>query len=267
MPPNMNSFYTTYLEPITSQVGIHDSILRTNRAFKLFLHSGTEEHTINGVTARFQVDTWEEYRRFTQLNELDVIADLLSEINSTDTVYDVGANVGMYTCFLAQRLPSDQVIAFEPHPENVNKLKYNIHINDVDARVIEKGLSNTNGTAELAVDTNQAGAGEHSIATTDSGETIEIKLVTGDELIDSNVISAPTILKVDVEGAELRVLQGLKKILKTSECRTCYIEVHPDRLSDYGGSVEDIEDLLDACGFDTGPLYVRGGEYFIKAVK
>ena len=65
--------------------------------------------------------------------------------------YDVGVNVGMYTCFAGQFIEDENGIAFEPHPANVDRLRENASINDVQADVRPLALSNERGSSEIAV--------------------------------------------------------------------------------------------------------------------
>lgn len=264
----IQSLYSSYIMPLTTRIGIHQTFHSVYWHLLLHHHIGEKEIAINDTTANFHVTTEEEFRRFRALvNERSVIEDLLHEIDSADVVYDIGANVGIYTCFLARELSAENVIAFEPHPSNVAALEKNLRLNGERARVLDKALSDLSGTAEFAVKSQNPGEGEHSLSVHEEDDTIEVDLETGDNLIDSGEIPQPTVLKVDIEGAELRALHGLESALMSPACRLCYVEVHPDRLPEYNDSAEDVNHFLKSCGFTVSKLYDREGEYFIKAVK
>jgi FkbM family methyltransferase len=229
------------------------------------LSDGTETHTICGITVDFLADSHTEFRRFRNLvGERDVIREVLRSLEPADVFYDVGANVGMYTCFVASELGADRTIAFEPHKGNANRLMENLRHNGLDARVVPVALSDTKGTVDLEIAGEQVGEGKHAIATDDKMQTVNVDANRGDGLIDCCNLPEPTVLKIDVEGAELAALDGLRSTLRQS-CRLVFCEIHPEKLLDFGSDEEDIHQLLQSYGFETEVLHRRGEEYFIKA--
>lgn len=224
--------------------------------------------TVDEITARFKASTTKEYARIRTLHgERAVVADLLQTLNRDDVFYDVGANVGIYACFAGQALDTGSVIAFEPHPANVDRLQENAALNDVNVIVQSLALSNEVDTSELAVvgAEDEAGAGTHSLSTGYQRDTIEIKTTKGDRLIKDEEIPPPSVVKIDVEGAEQRVIEGLSSALKSERCHTVYCEVHPDRISEFGGSIEEVEELLECAGYSIDVIEDRSPEYFVKA--
>lgn len=258
--------YRSYIAPFTTRIGVHNWLSKHFWRLKLAYHPGIKNYQINDTKVRFKITTQSEYNRFHSLvNERSLISNLLNEMNNDDVVYDIGANVGMYTCFIASKLPPKQTIAFEPHPENARQLRVNLEMNNRDATITQKALSDQSGTAELAVMSDDAGEGEHSLAKDGDKETIEVESAVGDDLVKSEEFPVPSILKIDVEGAELSVLKGLRETLK-SECRLVYCEVHPEKLDAFGATESDVQGFLESCGFDVNIIHDRGGEYFIKAI-
>lgn len=225
--------------------------------------------TIDGTTARFHVSSWNEYARVQSLQgERKIIADFLQSIKGDDVFFDVGANTGLYACFAGQIIDGN-VITFEPHPGNVQRLEENAELNQLDIQCHPIALSNESGTAQLKVVSgeDEAGAGTHALSTRDRTDSIEIKKDRGDGLIEREDIPSPTVLKIDVEGAEQQVLEGLQNSLKKDSCHTVYCEVHPNRLDDFGDSRDEIHSLLEECGFKTEIIERRSPQYFIKAEK
>lgn len=237
-------------------------------AYSWILGSVSDEdvvsHELNGVTAKFRVSTGLEVQRFHNLmEEFDVIETLLSDIDEDEVFFDVGANVGLYTCFLSQK--ADRTVAFEPHPENLTRLDDNLILNDLtNVTVRSEALSDTNGTADLAVKgTNVAGEGTHSLATGGERNTIEITTVRGDSLVHE--LPAPDMIKIDVEGAELAVLRGLEETLMS--CSRVYCETHASKLRSRDHTVDDVHELLASKGFTVEVIENRGDEQFIRAVR
>lgn len=313
------SLYSTLLEPLTRRVGLHDRVAALYWRARFARHPDTVAHEVAGTTARFHVTTVEEFRRFRGLrDERPVIEAVLDALEPGDVVFDVGANVGAYTCFLARRLPADRVVAFEPHPANLAALRANLALNDADATLVERALSDASGTGELAVDSHDAGAGEHALATGGNGpggrgddavesggspggsggdasgrgddaggpdgngpgctdsragspegtaDAIEIDLAAGDDLVSGGTVPSPTVLKIDVEGAELRVLEGLAETLAAGSVRLAYVEVHPDRLARYGDEPGGVAAFLSDRGFAVERVAERDDEYFLRACR
>jgi FkbM family methyltransferase len=262
------SIYSGYAKSVTKQLGIHEKLLDLYWRIKIARHP-VEQKTIGDTTVQFDISNRTEYARHQNLGgEAPIIEDLLSELKPDDVVYDIGANVGTYTCFLSKRLQLNQVVAFEPHPSNLASLRSNLELNNTDAIVIERALSDTNGTAELEVASQDKGGGKHSLAIDSDEETITVELAAGDQLIESGEIPAPTVLKIDVEGAEYQVLRGLKQTLQNDLCRLIYLEVHPNTLNEYNTSSKDIEKLLESSDCNVTALKNQNrSEYFVKAIK
>ena len=219
---------------------------------------------IDDVQASFRVTTGLEVQRFRSLmDEYDVLERVLHDIRPNDVFYDVGANVGLYTCFVAPL--SAHTVAFEPHPANVERLQENINLNDIsNTTVRQEALSNSNDTAELVSQgTDIAGEGTHAIATGLDSRSIEVDTIRGDSLPSS--VPDPDVIKIDVEGAEMEVLEGLSDVLE--DCAVVYCELHLPELDRRGHSPEDIYALLEEHGFATNSLTNRGEEEFVHASK
>ena len=240
----------------------------TRHALGYKFHGSPVTKTIKNTTASFEVSTPAEYARANTLhNERSVIANVIQALNSDDVFYDIGANVGTYTCFMGQLLNDGNVVAFEPHPANVKRLQENAALNNVQVEIRPVALSNEHGTSKLDVsgEDGQAGIGTHSLSTGDIGRTIQIDMIEGDRLIEESEIPPPSVIKIDVEGAEQLVLEGLSSALESEQCHTIYCEVHPDRISDFGGSEQELRELLNINGYTIQIIKNRSPEYFLKA--
>lgn len=203
---------------------------------------------IDGVRATFTTETFEEVKHFHPVvGERPEIRDLLGELRADDVFYDVGAHIGIYACIVGQTLPEGDVLAFEPHPGNVSKLEANLDRNDVDATVYPYALSDESGTVQLSVDALNSGSIGH-LNPDKRDRTVDVKAIRGDGLVAEEGLEPPTVVKVDVEGAELKVLRGLDGCL--DRCRLLYCEVSP-ALEDYGDSKAELYEFLEARGFET----------------
>ncbi len=186
-------------------------------------------------------------------DEADVLTHLLSNVRADDVFYDIGANMGIYACLVGVRQPDATIVGFEPYPPNVESLRKNLAANGIDAIVIEQPLSDASSNEAFFVyDTLDAGA-QHGSLDTDypTGDPLvsfTVETVTGDELVASERIPAPTVLKVDVQGSGLAVLDGLESTLLADECRLVYVEAHDNR--------KQLEDRLASLGYETSLLTV-----------
>jgi len=132
--------------------------------------------------------------------------------------FDIGANVGFYT-LLASSLVGDsgKVVAFEPVPSNINKIKKHLEINSLkNVTVYEAAISDYSGEAQFQKSkSNSQGKFKefNPDAVLGDDELLTVKVLSLDELLAKNRIPNPDYLKIDIEGAEFSALLGAKKYL------------------------------------------------------
>lgn len=150
--------------------------------------------------------------------ELEVTKELeriASNLKPNEFFVDVGAHIGRYTVMLGRKY-RHRVIAVEPEPHNFNSLRRNVEINDLTDKVIlvNMTLGERNGFVDLYLD--RLGGGAHSTTKNMGYGKIKVKMKKLDDLIDELKINPKKVrlLKIDVEGAELFVLKGAKKVLR-----------------------------------------------------
>lgn len=262
-----NRLYTGNLRYAIRRLGLNEPLSDLYWKLVFALADDTQTHSIAGQTVSFHTETLDEFIRFEGfMGEKQILKDVVQSVGTADRFYDIGANVGTYTCFVASKLGSGTVTAFEPEPRNVKKLKRNLEQNGLDAQVVEVALSDTNGSIELALAEGDAGEGEHAIAAGESQATIEVKTKRVDTIVQEDWIEPPTVVKIDVEGAELSVLRGMKETLQ-KHCRMVYVELHTNKIERYSGTVDEVYSLLGDAGFEIEVIERRGSQHFIKAVE
>lgn len=209
--------------------------------------SSTTTVTVNHLSLEFYTQTYEEVRHFWPVfGPKDELGDLLSELRPADTFYDVGAHVGMFTCFASKTVSEGQVVAFEPVSHNIHRLRENLRLNGISADIHSVALSDESKQLEMSLDSDKPGTiGHLSKSTAEESETITS--VIGDDYIQENNITLPDVMKMDVEGAECKVLRGLEDSL--SECRLIYSEAS-DQLQKYGDSEDELIEILQDLGFE-----------------
>jgi len=146
------------------------------------------------------------------------------------TVYDVGANIGYVSLAMARAVgPSGQVVAFEPLPGNLVRLRANMDLNPEGSRVQVVGAAVGARAAEAAFMVHKSGGmGKLQSAKGRQAEyegSIPVEVIALDEWTTDHREVAPGLIKIDVEGGEAAVLEGLKRMLK-SDRPTLLIELH-----------------------------------------
>lgn len=177
-------------------------------------------------------------------SDKSVLEEIIRNLDEEDTFYDVGANIGLYSCSIAKLAECD-VYSFEPHPENAKRLTENAGRNSIELNLIKKAVSDIEGTETINIEKNVSGEGQANLT---EGDGEEIESCRLDNLINNEQIPAPTSMKIDVEGAEIKVIKGMKDIPEEKLPNTIYCEMHPT-VDRYGATIEDVEDLLKDMGY------------------
>lgn len=158
---------------------------------------------------------------------------LRAAIRPGDTVWDVGANVGHYAVqFAGLAGPAGRVVAFEPSPSSLPQLRAAVQ-GHATVTIREMALSNHSGEAQFYVSTQGASANEGlSAAGSDTGMVAHgIRVERGEDVARA---FPPHVIKIDVEGFELEVIEGLGAALASPGLRTIAVEVHFQTLARRG---------------------------------
>lgn len=127
-----------------------------------------------------------------------------------DVVYDIGAHAGFYA-LLASILVGEKgkVFAFEPLPQNIFFLKKHVEMNNCrNVQIMEMAVSEKSGRGNF-----EKSADSFSGQLSD-GSGLQIEIASLDDLIKNRKLLPPTVLKIDAEGAELKILKGARSLLK-----------------------------------------------------
>jgi FkbM family methyltransferase len=178
------------------------------------------------------------------------LATVLSIVSPGDVVFDVGANIGLQTCPIAAAVgPDGMVIALEPLPDNVRRLRVNIDRNGLaNVRVVEAAAARTDGRATLKLAQDPAFASLHPIDKYATAGELDVPVRSLDSLWQELGRPRVSLVKIDVEGAELDVIEGAAALLD---------EIHPALLveADPGERAERVDARLAAIGYrETTPV-------------
>lgn len=177
-----------------------------------------------------------------------------AEVRPGDSFCDVGANIGLYSLVAADRVgPRGVVYAFEPHPANFLSLLANIAANGYEERVraLSCALNDANGWFDFHYHALGAGSSISQLgrAIDDEGKAFkpvysELKCgVTLDELVERGAIRPPDHVKIDVDGNEALVLEGMRSLLRSPRRpRSLQIEMN-------SGARERVLATLESAGY------------------
>lgn len=150
-------------------------------------------------------------------NELPVQEALRQHVRPGAVFYDVGANVGFFTVIGARLVgPRGRVYAFEPVPDNAERVRRNAALNRLEnVQVLQKAAAARSGSGELVLAAYAGGAALTTAAPPpDAIGRMVVDLVRLDDLVAAGSVQAPAVVKIDVEGAELDVLEGMPLIAR-----------------------------------------------------
>lgn len=152
-------------------------------------------------------------------------------------VVDVGANIGLHAVFFGRAVGrTGRVMAFEPEPSNFGYLARNVTRNDVpQVETFMKAAGEREG--QLTLYMSEGNVGTHSAAPT-GGAALEVEIVRLDEFLRHRA-DRIDLIKIDVEGYEAQVLDGLRETLER-DCPAMMIEFSPELLRRCGASPDRV---------------------------
>ena len=190
-----------------------------------------------GVSFKLVSDNWiTKYRTRTFNSKEPEMLDWIDEnVRGDDVLFDVGANIGIYSIYAALRNPKTTIYAFEPEYSNLHQLKQNIINNGLQSSIMpfSIGLGDNTGISSLHIQDITPGSALHTLSTqslkkTQTGHEVVWKegvaCFTIDDLCEMAGVR-PTLIKIDVDGNETEILNGGKKTFNNKELRSVFIEI------------------------------------------
>jgi FkbM family methyltransferase len=170
---------------------------------------------------------------------------------------DVGALHGVFSLAFVAGNPARQAVAVDASPIAFARLLYNIHHNASGKVVpVECALSSQTGTVQMHYEW------EHAVAAgtngTDGVGVMKMACKRGDELCGS-LAYAPDVIKIDVEGHEIKVLKGLEATILAS-APLIFLEIHPLRIKQEQDSIETLLKMLERWRYEARFLDGRRAE-------
>ena len=199
---------------------------------------------------------WRRYHRYVNgywvgTYELPLQEAIWRLLKPGDVFYDVGANAGFFSLIAARAVgPTGRVVAFEPEPSNAACIAEQLRLNELpQCHVVQKAVGDKSSTMIF-----RRGDDSSTGRLIAEGERlpadIAVPVITLDGFAgEGNEI--PDLVKIDVEGAEVEVLQGAQRLLRSPAPPKLLIEIHPGRASPIGDLLTDAGYLLHQPNGDT----------------
>lgn len=179
---------------------------------------------------RFRCATVREFNRCLKLysKEPGTIEWIRSEMKPGQVFYDIGANIGVYTIIAARQIaPGGKVYAFEPHGANFSRLSDNIALNHLQGVIIpcSFALHHKDGYYDFRYGSLNAGTSDSQLCNNSNGginladdQIVELKnAVRVDALLASGHVAPPQHVKIDIDGNEYFILEGMTSLLRSSD--------------------------------------------------
>jgi FkbM family methyltransferase len=215
-------------------VGEFDVKINSSKSFKLFHHGGIEENEIfwnglNGGWEKKSTALWIELSK------------------NAHTIFDIGANTGLYAIIAKTMNPSAIVHAFEPIPAVFKLLNKNTEINQYVIANHELALSNYSGTAKIFMPIESDFAysvtvNQNRLSKDRAVKELTINTKTLKSFIEENQISSIDLMKIDVETHEPEVLIGMAEYL---------LQFKPNMIIEVldNESAEKLDPILNKIGY------------------
>ena len=205
----------------------------------------------------------------------EVEAKIMEEkIKTGNIVVDIGANIGLHTLNMARIVGNTgQVFAFEPDPSNFKILEKNVKINNYQNIILEQRAVGDKHERTTLYQSDHPGMHRIFPQTKQAKGQVKVELISLDKyFIDSNLADRINFIKIDVEGLEFSVLQGMKNILKNNKKIRILFEFMPKNIMEAGFTPIELLNYLISHNFklyciDESTkrlLYVSNNEEILK---
>jgi FkbM family methyltransferase len=201
------------------------------------------------------------------MDEYRATLSLVNKIPKGKTVIDVGGNCGLFSIPVAK--DGFKVVSFEPIKMNVNLLELNKKENNCETlTIVPKALSNVNENRTIYIpfcSDNTSFNQDVAVSNMKRKDYVEEVVVceTFDKWISENKDLDVGFIKIDVQGFEKEVLEGMKNFLKNCNDVYIFIEWDAKHTEKAGSSLNNLEDLLTSNGFE--PIeQIFGDKLFYK---
>jgi FkbM family methyltransferase len=185
--------------------------------------------------------------------EPDTMALMKTLVKPGMSVIDIGSNIGYFSVLCGRLIGSSgRMICVEPAPENVDLLTRNIALNGLADRTTIVPLCMGDAETTVTLHRDKTNQGNHSIAAgniVSERDSVDVRCTTLDSLLATYAMPRVDLIKMDVQGSELRVLKGAAKTLAAHPEAKIIIEFWPFGLRNAGAEPEEVLKILRDAGY------------------
>ena len=193
--------------------GVHQKIFKPLNLFNGL--SLIQKH--QNIKIKLNINDWIQQNIFFLGSYEDAELKVLANHLKPDSVFiDIGANFGLYSLIASQHISEEgTIISFEPFPENYKSLCTNLSLNDLHRITAENtAVGSETGTLKLYYNSKENNLGMVSYNNTQQSDFVTVNKINIDGYLKSKSLEKITFIKIDVEGFEYEVLQGMKQTLQ-----------------------------------------------------
>lgn len=248
------------LKSLLAATGLKPLAVRAYNYGQKVYHAGHDEFRVDLDGAQAVFSTLDDHsKRFFhfrynrgEMHEPPVSQELIARLDGAKVFADVGAHLGYYACIAGSVFPDLKLYLFEMNHNLMELIERNLAANKLhDAMVTNKPVSDRKQTISYEDNSLDAGLTMSQDAQS-SGKTggglVHTESVTLDDFF-ADKDAAPDVIKIDVQGAEMQVLRGARKIIENNS-PILFLEVHPHLLGSFGTSLQEIHAFLQDNGYD-----------------
>lgn len=175
---------------------------------------------------------------------------MVSDFPKNSVIIDIGANVGIFSLYMAFRFATPRIFAFEPIPTNFEQLRINAELNKAYSKIVchQKAVSDQSGEITLSYQHDEGFTVMASMLNAHTQQSIKVCSSTLREILDENNITHCDLLKLDCEGAEYGILYGCPQNYLS---RISHIAMEVHRGEGPEQNIEAMQSFLNKHGFKT----------------
>lgn len=211
-----------------------------NGPFKLKIN---ELHTFQMIQHnRYGIETELFWKGLDEGWETASLAIWVKLCQKSEVILDIGAAEGLYALVAQSLRPETTILAFEPLPQPMTELRRNIELNGYNVSLYQQALSNYTGEADFYAESESSNEGSLVSSASASASALRVSVTTLANVIEEAKLAQVDLMKIDVEGAEPQVLEGMGLYLGKYK-PSMIIEILNDEVG------KRVEQLLDGLGY------------------
>ena len=236
--------------------GIYDGIHSSDRIFDL-LYGDTLTINTGGECLEFNTSSMIAKRWFYpryqdgSVHEPVVSQALIDVIDSDSTLFDIGANVGFYTVLGSNFCSEVHAFEMDPRLASIVSTHFDQGRNgSTDVHIVPSPVGETSGKFVTFTPHQPGNLSTNTVNTEQfspqKNSDFQIQTISIDDYVAKSGVQ-PDVLKIDVEGFELSVLNGLTETV--DDVQALLVEIHPNLLKRHGSSAGEVLDIISQYGF------------------